>query len=971
MKKTNRKETLKIWLGALLLLAESAAIGCKKLPKKAVALCVAAALIVAMVPSYVFAVETTYDLRVGGVQFTSDNLVIDSTDNSAITSGLATYAPDTKTLTLDNFSCSSDAFGGVIHVNSGDITIKLKGNNTLTGTGEYTSGISTNGNLAICNGEDGVAQGQLTINTETSCINVPLGTLNITGVKVTATSTENNGLYAAESISLNGITLSATANWMPIYTDEIWSDWDPESNEPPQLLGHGAINIENSTVEAYCADTVWGYNVFDSAPNISGTFAVYAGADAATAEKVDVPTDDTYTTNKYIKIASVSHTHCICGETHAVIGEHQQADEKAFLPVSTEAQLQEVATNGGSVYLVNDIEITNGIVTANGSTLNLCLNGKRIYKGGTQSIDLIKVGQDGTLNLTDCGATGEISGSSKNGIYVGRRAALNMFGGNITDNSGGGIETYLYAVIRMFGGKITNNHTGGDGGGINMDSGDIYIYDGEISGNVAEHGGGIDGSARIFLYGGKITGNTATDGGGIYTSGGVRAEGAPQVTGNHNKNGDDDNIYVINDNHCVQLDGPLTQGAAIAMKRWNGYGAAAAPSIHWNEEEGIDSCMQYLTSDDDLPMYMKGDSIYLGYTITKQPDTTDYRVEVNKETGVTYQWYRVEKEATLVTKDDVDAIDPGYYKGNFDSTTNKWSAHDAGSAYGYLMVELAAGEQLVVEFDAPVPGDVMLTDYNVFIEGEKNGNTYTFTAPEDSWYALWAYDNAAEPVAIAAHSTTATWPDVMAKKVSYTNEEALQGQTAAALNTAGLANGYYFCEASWSAQGQSDRSAVVEYHVCAYTYTASGNVITEKCDCGHEETATVNAPAQGSEKAAVTYSDGWKGGNISVSYAAGNNEDTVASITIGGVTASVTFTNAPAETPDETEPSTPAETPDETEPSTPAETPDETEPSTPDTTMPKSPKTGDSFHAGLWICVMSVSAMALAVLLIGKKKGIF
>ena len=73
MKKTKWLETLKLWLGALLLLAESAAIGCKKLPKKAVALCVAAALVVAMVPVAVFAAETTYDIWVGGVQVTSAN----------------------------------------------------------------------------------------------------------------------------------------------------------------------------------------------------------------------------------------------------------------------------------------------------------------------------------------------------------------------------------------------------------------------------------------------------------------------------------------------------------------------------------------------------------------------------------------------------------------------------------------------------------------------------------------------------------------------------------------------------------------------------------------------------------------------------------------------------------------------------------------------------------------------------------
>ena len=96
--KKNWKETLKLWLGALLLLAESAVIGCKKLPKKAVALCVAAALLVAMVPAYVFAAETTYDIWAAGVQNTSDNLTVNGD------TGTATYDPDTQTLTLNNFS---------------------------------------------------------------------------------------------------------------------------------------------------------------------------------------------------------------------------------------------------------------------------------------------------------------------------------------------------------------------------------------------------------------------------------------------------------------------------------------------------------------------------------------------------------------------------------------------------------------------------------------------------------------------------------------------------------------------------------------------------------------------------------------------------------------------------------------------------------------------------------------------------
>ena len=53
MKKTKWLETLKLWLGALLFFAESAVVGCKNLrilPKRAMAFCIAVAMIVAILP---------------------------------------------------------------------------------------------------------------------------------------------------------------------------------------------------------------------------------------------------------------------------------------------------------------------------------------------------------------------------------------------------------------------------------------------------------------------------------------------------------------------------------------------------------------------------------------------------------------------------------------------------------------------------------------------------------------------------------------------------------------------------------------------------------------------------------------------------------------------------------------------------------------------------------------------------------
>ena len=161
--------------------------------KRILSVLITVVMLIGMLPTAVFAEGTSYGFRINDVLVTDTNkddivTAINREANASVATGSATYDPDTKTLTLNNFSCSSNAFGGVIHVNSGDITIKLKGNNALTGTGD-TAGISSNGNLVICNGEDGVDQGQLTINTEgNACVNGSV-TLEITDVEVTANST--------------------------------------------------------------------------------------------------------------------------------------------------------------------------------------------------------------------------------------------------------------------------------------------------------------------------------------------------------------------------------------------------------------------------------------------------------------------------------------------------------------------------------------------------------------------------------------------------------------------------------------------------------------------------------------------------------------------------------------------------------------------------------------------------------------
>lgn len=109
--------------------------------KKLFALLLAIAMMATMSVT-AFAVETTYDLWVAGVQITSANPVIDSTDNGQI-QGSATFDEATKTFTLTNFKYTgahdhgSDYDTSALNVRVDGITIVFSGENIIESTGDY------------------------------------------------------------------------------------------------------------------------------------------------------------------------------------------------------------------------------------------------------------------------------------------------------------------------------------------------------------------------------------------------------------------------------------------------------------------------------------------------------------------------------------------------------------------------------------------------------------------------------------------------------------------------------------------------------------------------------------------------------------------------------------------------------------------------------------------------------------------
>lgn len=110
--------------------------------RKLMGLAAALAFAMVMLPAAAFADTTQYDLFVNGEQFTSEKLTIECGE------GTATYDPATHTVTLDNATITNTAdYGGINSKLTGDLTIALQGNNSITF--DDNMGIKALGNIEI------------------------------------------------------------------------------------------------------------------------------------------------------------------------------------------------------------------------------------------------------------------------------------------------------------------------------------------------------------------------------------------------------------------------------------------------------------------------------------------------------------------------------------------------------------------------------------------------------------------------------------------------------------------------------------------------------------------------------------------------------------------------------------------------------------------------------------------------------
>ncbi len=543
--------------------------------------------------------------------------------------------------------------------------------------------------------------------------------------------------------------------------------------------------------------------------------------------------------------AADTHTHCICGATHKAVGDHEAEVLTTFTKAVTDQNgLQDAATNGGSVYLANDITITSTITVT--GDLTLCLNGKTL-KNTASNTRVINI-DGGTLNLTDCGSTGTITGGSLTSVglsYYGggvyNEGTFAMYGGIISGNTaynGGGV--FNEGTFAMYGGVISKN-TANKGGGVYNNNNTCTMYGGVISENTAKHGGGVYSNYSFTMTGGSIINNTANDSpsGGIYMSQSLTLSGNPDISGN--KYGSNDGSFDIYKNYTAIL---VTEDFAPT-----GSHITVSVDPSYNDrvfleaaDSGVDieKYIGYFDYVSEFPLYKKDGKYYAGFAIVEEPTgENNYTVKVNSDKGLSCQWYKKELSNKVLTDRDMYLMD-----GEYDTISQSFTMSDWGLTGDIL---LNAGDQLIVSSQSEIDAELMGVD------GKRDGNTYTFTVTSTGYYMLWVVGDSGASVKLTKNGSDFV---------------EVEGQTELTLDTSNLEESEYQCKLVWD-RGTDDPyddieawSEIVSYTIPTYTVTwknHDGSVLETDTGVTHGTTPEYNGATPGqAEDENFTYTfNGW------------------------------------------------------------------------------------------------------------------
>jgi uncharacterized repeat protein (TIGR01451 family) len=478
---------------------------------------------------YLESVDATF------IQSDDGTIAYNSTTRSGSSGGGIYAASGSVTLSGGQIvSNSANYGGGGVYVYNWDATLVQGGDSTIA----YNSAYDYGGGVYAGNGSVTLNGGQIHDNSadEGGGIYADDGdlTLNAGQVHDNIADTDGGGIYAGfGSVTLNGGQIrdndadygdgGGVYNWWANVTlngAEILSN-------TANLEGGGVYVYQNTFVQtgvstiAYNSAGYGGGGVYvavgdvtlsggqiisNSVPDYGG--GVHVGS-AATLVQTGTST---------IAYNSARYGGGVCvSEGNATLSGGQIANNSA-------------STGGGGLYVYEA-----GSATLNGGQI---ISNSADYHGGG-----VYLGSDATFVQTGVSTiTHNAASDYGGGVYVIDSGSATLNGGQIVSNTasrGGGVHVESGSVT-LGGGQIVDNSATGsggqDGGGgvylANWDS-TLNVSAGQITGNVAEFGGGVYvgyGTAR--LNGGQIISNSANMGGGLYVDNGNAEANGGQIVGN-------------------------------------------------------------------------------------------------------------------------------------------------------------------------------------------------------------------------------------------------------------------------------------------------------------------------------------------------------------------------------------------------------------------------------------------------------
>ena len=532
-----------------------------------------------------------------------------------------------------------------------------------------------------------------------------------------------------------------------------------------------------------------------------------------------------------VSASAAEHSHPVCGETHADIGDHTEPCSAVEWTAWNETDEISYAdgTNTACVYLSDNATPSSTLKVSNGQTLNLCLNGKTLSRSST----VIEVKGGATLNICDCQGGGIITPihSKYAAIEVtpskNSTATLNLYGGEVSGSvcdsifdesiiKLGSSSVGSKAVFNMYGGKVQNSNSNNSCSAVfvtNRSACKINIYGGEVT---CDEGDGIgvwnSGDAQVLIAGGTVTGGNAA----LSVLGNLTLSGRPTLK-HTNEGGADVRITTTNvaetenDHITVSDDFAPAEGTKVSVKKSvdsSGSVVFAAPAEGNNS---LSSKAQHFVSAKEGYFVECADGVNLQLTacaITEQPTVENsYTVEANGgDDKVKYQWYSTKSGDVPVTSKNATTKDFSSRGNNGEWGYGGRAENGDPVSLGAFTLHMNAGDKLtltnareVETFSIAVSGGTPNA-----LEVPSWWSDVSYTAPADGEYTLTV---TARPRSFDENNYHLR-PSFKATVTADVPDTALSDQTAATLNTTGLPSGSYICKVTWENKTTLNSQAV-------------------------------------------------------------------------------------------------------------------------------------------------------------------